>query len=154
MIDAQIIPATQAHIEQILPKVREADKAEFLAANGWSARRVLEAGLKTSTFSCAGLINGQVITIFGVAPASMIGGYGIPWLVGTDELETYQRTFLRHCKKVVNAMHMVYPYLENYVDARNHTAKAWLHWLGFTLDEPAPYGVLGMNFHHFYREKK
>ncbi len=22
----------------------------------------------------------------------------------------------------------VYPYLENYVDARNHVAKAWLHW--------------------------
>ncbi|CCG34026.1 TPA: hypothetical protein QFV80_003319 [Klebsiella aerogenes] len=154
MINAQIVPATAAHIAEILPLVRAADLQEFSATNGWSARRVLECGLKTSTFCCAGLVNGKVVTIFGVAPASMIGGSGIPWLVGTDSLEKYQRTFLRRCRKVVNAMLSVYPYLENYVDARNHVAKAWLHWLGFTLEDPAPYGVQGLPFHRFHMEKK
>lgn len=153
MIKAQIVPATAEHIEAIIPLVRQADIDEFLAANGWSPRRVLETGLRTSTFCCAGLINGEVVTVFGVAPASMIGGSGIPWLVGSDALEKYQRTFLRRCGKVVNAMLTVYPYLENYVDARNHVAKAWLHWLGFTLEGPAPYGVLGLPFHRFYMEK-
>lgn len=81
MINAQIVPATAAHIAEILPLVRAADLQEFSATNGWSARRVLECGLKTSTFCCAGLVNGKVVTIFGVAPASMIGGSGIPgWL--------------------------------------------------------------------------
>lgn len=154
MIDARIVPATQKHIEQILPNVRQADLDEFAATNGWNARRVLECGLKTSTFCCAGLINGEVVTIFGVAPASIIGGSGIPWLVGTDALEKYQRTFLRRCRKVVNAMLSVYPYLENYVDERNHVAKAWLHWLGFTLEEPSPYGAIGLPFHRFHMEKK
>lgn len=153
MIDARIVPATAAHIEEMLPRVRAADVQEFDAL-GWSPRRVLETGLKTSTFSCAGLVNGRVITIFGVAPGSMIGGNGIPWLVGTDDLQRYQRTFLRRCRNVVNAMLTVYPYLENYVDERNRVAKAWLHWLGFTLEEARPYGVAGLPFHRFHMERK
>ncbi|POP42154.1 hypothetical protein CHU32_21130 [Superficieibacter electus] len=154
MINAQIVPATASHIEEILPRVRAADAEEFAATNGWSVRRVLETGLRTSTFCCAGLVNGRVVTVFGVAPGSMIGGYGIPWLVGTDELEKYQRTFLRRCGKVVNAMLTVYPYLENYVDARNHVAKSWLHWLGFNIEDAAPYGVNGLPFHRFHMRKK
>jgi hypothetical protein len=154
MINAQIVPATLEHIEAIIPNIRQADIDEFLATNGWSPRRVLETGLRTSTFCCAGLINGEVVTVFGVAPASMIGGSGIPWLVGTDALEKYQSTFLRRCRKAVNAMLSVYPYLENYVDERNHVAKSWLHWLGFHLDDALPYGKDGLNFHRFYMEKK
>ncbi|EFM0018504.1 hypothetical protein DI17_004371 [Escherichia coli] len=154
MLNVQIVPATQEHIEEILPNVRQADIAEFMAINGWDARRVLETGMKTSTFTAAGLINGKVVTIFGVAPKSMIGGAGIPWLVGTDELEKYQRTFLRRCGNVVNAMLTTYPYLENYVDARNHTARIWLHWLGFTIEEPQPFGIHGLPFHRFHMERK
>lgn len=154
MINAQIVPATAEHIEAMLPNVRQADIEEFRATNGWPPRRVLETGLRTSTLCCAGLINNEVVTMFGVAPASMIGGSGIPWLVGTDYLEKYQRTFLRRCDGVVNAMLAVYPALENYVDERNHTAKAWLHWLGFRLEAPAPYGALGLNFHRFHMERK
>lgn len=154
MIKAQIVPATADHIEAMLPHVRQADVEEFLATNGWSPRLVLETGLRTSTFCCAGLVNGEVVTIFGVAPASMIGGSGIPWLVGTDALEKYQRTFLRRCGKVVNAMLTVYPYLENYVDARNRVARVWLHWLGFTIEEPKPYGIQRLPFHRFHMERK
>lgn len=154
MITAQIVPATAEHIEAMLPYVRQADVNEFLATNGWGPRRVLETGLRTSTFCCAGLVNGEVVTIFGVAPASMIGGSGIPWLVGTDALEKYQRTFLRRCGKVVNAMLTVYPYLENYIDARNHVARAWLNWLGFTIEEPKPYGIQRLPFHRFHMERK
>ncbi len=36
MIKAQIVPATAAHIEAMLPHVRQADIDEFLATNGWS----------------------------------------------------------------------------------------------------------------------
>lgn len=76
MINAQIVPATAEHIAEIIPACA-ADIEEFAATNGWSAARVLECGLRTSTFCCAGLINGRVVTVFGVAPASMIGGSGI-----------------------------------------------------------------------------
>ncbi|EJZ4246706.1 hypothetical protein OIA80_002500, partial [Escherichia coli] len=55
---------------------------------------------------------------------------------------------------VLQQMLAVYPRLENYVDERNHVAKAWLHWLGFRLEEAAPYGALGLNFHRFHMERK
>lgn len=154
MINVQVIQATQEHIEELLPNVRQADLQEFQAICGWDARRVLETGLRTSTFSVAGLVDGKVVTIFGVAPKSMIGGAGIPWLVATDELEKYQFAFLRRCSKGVNAMLSVYPYLENYVDERNHVAKSWLHWLGFTIEEPKPYGIQHLPFHRFHMERK
>lgn len=154
MIDARIVPATADHIAEMLPRVRQADIEEFLAINGSTPEQVLLTGLKISTFACAGLIDGRVVTIFGVAPGSMIGGTGTPWLVGTDDLERYQRTFLRRCRNVVNAMLSVYPYLENYVDERNHVAKAWLHWLGFRLEDAAPFGIEGLNFHRFHLERK
>ncbi|MCF7239711.1 hypothetical protein L3X02_13590 [Escherichia coli] len=96
----------------------------------------------------------SLITMFGVSPASMIGGNGTPWLVGTSRIEKYQKTFLRHCRPVLQQMLAVYPRLENYVDERNHVAKAWLHWLGFRLEEAAPYGALGLNFHRFHMERK
>lgn len=154
MIKVQVVPATQEHIEQMLPHVRQADLDEFAAINGWDARRVLETGVRTSSFSSAGLVNGRVVTIFGVAPKSILGGYGIPWLVGTDELERNQFAFLRRCRNAVNEMQALYPYLENYVDERNHVAKAWLHWLGFRLDDAAAYGVLDLRFHRFSMERK
>ncbi|EEC0293660.1 hypothetical protein YV76_001002 [Salmonella enterica subsp. enterica] len=154
MLDVRIVPATQAHIDEIIPNVRQSDIDEFYAAYGWTARQVLECGLKISTVACAGLINGEVVTIFGIAPASMIGGVGWPWLVGTDALAKHQKIFLRRCRHIVTAMLAIYPRLENYVDARNHVAKAWLHWLGFRLEEPAPFGVQKLPFHHFHLEKK
>lgn len=75
-------------------------------------------------------------------------------LVGTSRIEKYQKTFLRHCRPVLQQMLAVYPRTENYVDERNHVAKAWLHWLGFRLEEAAPYGALGLNFHRFHMERK
>lgn len=154
MMLVEIVPATQQHIDQLIPHVRQCDIDEFQASNGWTARQVLECGLKISTVVCAGLINGEVVAVFGVAPASMIGGVGWPWLVGTDALARNQKVFLRRCRHIVSAMLAIYPRLENYVDARNHVAKAWLHWLGFRIDEPAAYGVLGLPFHRFHLEKK
>lgn len=58
--------------------------------SGKTPAQVLELALRTSAFAFAGLINGDVVTIFGVAPRSMITGSGVPWLVGSDLLERYQ----------------------------------------------------------------
>ncbi|EQB0487505.1 hypothetical protein ACYAO4_004021 [Cronobacter turicensis] len=154
MLDVRVVPAEQRHIEEMLPNVRQADINEFLAISGQTPREVMEHGIRISTFCCAGMVNGKVVTLFGVAPASILSGRGIPWLVATDDLQKYQRPFLRRCRHVVNAMLMPYPYLENYVDERNHVAKAWLKWLGFHLEDPAPYGKERRPFHRFYMEKK
>lgn len=154
MIDVQIIPATEEHLQMILPDVRQADIDELYAVSLMTTEDALRVGLRTATMAWSGFANRELVTMFGVSPASMIGGNGTPWLVGTSRIEKYQKTFLRHCHPVLRQMLAVYPRLENYVDERNHVAKAWLHWLGFRLEEAAPYGALGLNFHRFHMERK
>lgn len=149
-----IVPATADHVAALLTHIRPADVDEFIAASGQSPAEVLEHALRVSTRAWAGVVNDEVIGIFGVAPSSLIGGKGIPWLVGSTLIERNYRIFLRNSMPVVSEFLSLYPHLENFVDQRNHVAKSWLHWLGFKLEEPAPYGVQGLPFHRFHMEKK
>lgn len=154
MIDVQLLPATEEHLQMILPNVRQADIDELYAVSLMTTEAALRIGLRTATMAWSGFANGELVTMFGVSPASMIGGNGIPWLVSTHLVEKYQKTFLRRSRHALQDMLIVYPHLENYVDERNHVAKAWLHWLGFHLEDAAPYGALGLNFHRFHMERK
>ncbi|HBS6692608.1 hypothetical protein AAHY29_06595 [Klebsiella pneumoniae] len=152
MRKVEIVSVTDEHICAILPHVRQADHDEFMAAAGMTPAEVITRAMKSASVAAAGMINGQVVTIFGISPASIITGRGIPWLVSTDHIEHQPLTFLRHCRPVLRDMSRGYRVLENYVDARNHAAKSWLHWMGFTLADPEPYGLKGMPFHHFTKE--
>ena len=154
MHKVEIIPVTDELVAAILPRVRQADRDEFIAAGGMQPADVIARAMKSASVSAAGLINGQVVTIFGISPASIITGRGIPWLISTDLMALQPVTFLRHCRPVLRDMSQGYRFLENYVDARNHAAKSWLHWLGFRLEDPAPYGLMGLSFHRFTMENK
>ncbi|WP_271311450.1 hypothetical protein [Yersinia intermedia] len=149
MRQVQIVPATQEHAAALLPRVRQADVDEFYAAALMSPDEVIQRSMSASTVCFAGLVDGEVIVLFGVVPGSILTGFGVPWLVAADSMERYQFTFLRHCKPAVRYILSIYPRLENYVDTRNSAAKRWLHWLGFTIDDPIPYGALKLPFHHF-----
>lgn len=150
MRTVQIIPATEEHAAEMLPYIRQADIDEFYAAALIEPSEVLRRSMAASSICWAGVIDGEVVGIFGVCPASMLTGFGVPWLVATDRLEKVQVTFLRHCRPVLAQMLALYPRLENFVDARNAAAKSWLHWLGFTLNDAQPYGALQLPFHHFH----
>lgn len=87
MIDVQIIPATEEHLQMILPDVRQADIDELYAVSLMTTEDALRVGLRTATMAWSGFANGELVTMFGVSPASMIGGNGTPWLVGTSRIE-------------------------------------------------------------------
>lgn len=154
MVDTRIEIATVEHMEAMLPNIRQADIDEFIAASGQTPEQVMAHALRVSTMAWSGIADGKVVNIFGVAPASLLGKKGIPWMVGSTLIDQHARVFLRRSRHALAEMLELYPHLENYVDQRNHVAKAWLHWLGFHLEEPAPYGVQGLPFHRFYMEKK
>ncbi|MHA6495898.1 hypothetical protein ACX3VG_02205, partial [Escherichia coli] len=107
MIDVQIIPATEEHLQMILPDVRQADIDELYAVSLMTTEDALRVGLRTATMAWSGFANGELVTMFGVSPASMIGGNGTPWLVGTSRIEKYQKTFLRHCRPVLQLRHLI-----------------------------------------------
>ena len=87
--------------------------------------------------------------MFGVAPVSVLGGVGSPWLIGTGAIADVSRQFVRECRGYVDQMHNVYPELVNFVDTRNAASIRWLRWLGFEIQDPVEFGINGEMFHPF-----
>lgn len=148
---AEIVPATQAHAAELSPLVRQADRDEFMAASGQTADEVLADGLFMSSSVWAGMLDGRVVCMFGVAPMPDCPGVGVPWMVGSTRLDECAAVFLRQCRRsgIIRRMLESYPVLINAVDCRNERAIAWLKWLGFSFDKPIPYGVSGLPFQVF-----
>ena len=149
MRNVEIVQATMEHAEDMLPRVRQADIEEFYATAKWSPEMTLRFAIKHSTHRWAGIVDGQVVAIFGASLASILTGTGIPWLISSNEVERYQMTFLRHSRPLLAEMLKEYRLLENYADARNVKACCWLRWMGFKFDEARPFGALGLPFHRF-----
>lgn len=146
---AYIIPAELEHIALIDTRGRQADRDEVMAAHGWTLAEGLRHSLAVSTMAWTGMVGDDPVAMFGVAPASLVSGKGIPWLLGTEDVPIHQMAFLRKNKPIVRQMNDLYPILENWVDDRNELSKRWLAWLGFVVGLPQPYGVEGLPFRQF-----
>ena len=149
----KIVNAVPEHIQQILPFVRDADIAEFWAADHKTPEQALMQSMMCSTEVKTGIVDGQIVCIFGVAPVNLLCGQAMPWMVGSKLIDKYARILLKHDMGIVDDWLSVYPHLFNYVDARNHKAKKWLKRLGFVLHEARPYGKEQLPFHYFERRK-
>lgn len=145
----EIVPATIKHAKQMAPRLRDSDIEEIWAAGMLLPEQALRSGVACSTHCWTGTVDGEPACMFGVVPASMMSGIGVPWMLGTDLVEEHATAFLRRNKRYVKHMLTAYNHLVNYVDDRNVKAIAWLKWLGFTMSEPQPFGALGLPFRRF-----
>lgn len=149
----QILPAKEAHIIHVAEHMREADRREVFASSGFGAESALRASFNASEECYVGLVDDVPVCIFGVVRASLLSRKGIPWMLGTPDLETHAMTLLRVSRRVMKAWKTRFDRLENHVDARNTKSIQWLRWLGFTIHDAKPYGVFGHPFHHFTYER-
>jgi hypothetical protein len=143
----------QGDIEAIVPFVRQADIDELWAAGRHSPETALREGLEVSDIAWTGEVDGLPVCMFGVSAASILGSIGVPWMIGTDLLERNAVTFLRHSRGALMMMEARYEFLINFVDDRNQAAKRWLGWLGFTLEEPEPFGPYRVPFRKFWKKR-
>lgn len=143
------IKAEQAHIAEIAARCRPADVAELWASDRSTPAEALQKGLDTASAAWTGVVDGEPICMFGVTPWSILGAAGAPWMIGTTLIKPNARPFLKESRRALEAMKEPYDLLLNFVDARHHEAVRWLRWLGFTIQEPVPYGPDGMPFHPF-----
>lgn len=150
---AEVVKATGEHAAELAQTMRQADIDEIWASSYATPESALRCALRGSLHSWAGLIDGQVACMFGVMPASLMGGSGYPWMLGSELIVNNQKLFLRRCRENVQMMAEQFNYLHNYVDDRNIKAIKWLQWLGFEVGEPEPFGVLGLPFRHFEMRK-
>jgi hypothetical protein len=143
----QIIQAQAEHVLAMRDRIRQADIDELWATSKSTPEVAMHNGLSMSSHVWVMTADGVPLCMFGVVPASE--SIGVPWLVGTVDLERHAMAFLRLSIKYVKRMSSTYNHLINFIDDRNVIAISWLKWLGFTMDEPAPFGPLGVMFRRF-----
>lgn len=144
-----VIPATVEHASALAPSMRAADAAEVWASDLSLPLDALVRSLALSPMAWTGTADGEPFCMFGVASASLLGGHGVPWLLGSDLVVVHQRTFLRRNRGYIRQMQAAFPLLRNYTDARNTVSHRWLRWLGFDIGPAEPYGPFGLPFHPF-----
>lgn len=128
--------------------MRAADVTE-LAALGEDnpLRGIARSVMRSSAYWAFG--DHEPIAVFGVAPLSLLGGTGIPWLLGTGRLFRFPGALVREGHRYVERMLALFPHLENHVDARNEASIRWLAHIGFKVHPAAPYGPAKLPFHKF-----
>ena len=136
----------------LVRNMRKHDVQEVNAATRMGVRNAVETSLNLSTYAKTGLVNDELVCMWGVCPISLISSSGSPWMLGTDLIEKKQRIFLRRSKPWLEDIKKDYKTLENHVDERNTLSVRWLKWLGFEMNEAEPYGVNGELFHKFTME--
>jgi hypothetical protein len=141
-------------VDFVIRNIREADKRELEDVSGLNYKDTLKEIYLISENAWTGLVDDEVVAIFGVQMVSYLTGRGVPWLISTKGVEKYSITFLRHSKPVLKKITGHCRQLVNFVDDRNKLAKLWLQWLGFVLDDPIPYGAKSLPFRPFKMEIK
>lgn len=127
-----IQPAHIRHINRLANRMREVDRVECLAT-GRQPKQALRHCLNGSTLAWTVLKDEKPVGMFGVLPLSIIEGRGAPWFLGTDDLLTGARQWIKWGPGFVEAMQGDFPRLQNIVAIDNHRAIRVLKSLGFAV---------------------
>lgn len=130
--------------------MRQSDKDEVLASDGWQPAEALWGSLEQSDFAATFMVDGEPLAIFGVVPArdDLLGPVerGIVWMLTGEGVERHRILFARVSRVVVADIAAKYGCLLNMVDARYGAALRWAKWVGFTVGDPMPFGRDGRPF--------
>lgn len=140
-----MLPVDDRLIADVLASVRAEDRLEFECLRGLSVEQELRDSVEQSLNPRAYVVGGQVVAMFG--DIRFNEQIGVPWLISTNAIEQYRRSFLIECDREVAAMRQRHQVLINYTDARYTKALRWLRWLGFHMHDAIPYGANGELFH-------
>ena len=150
----ECVPCTLEHIEQLKPRMREADRVELELATGQSPEFILEESFRVSEHTFTFLEDGLVLCVFGVSSHPQMEGAGIPWLIASDEAEAKGKSLVRYCKEKIDLLSAPYRVLLNMVHAENKVAIRWLIWCGFKFLPAVEVGPKNALFMPFIKECK
>lgn len=153
-MEVSVIENPQIDVSPVALNLREADYREIYAASGRCPAAAVMQSWDTSRRKWVIKLGTKPIGVFGVGSPMLLSDIGIPWLVGTKDLETIKKTFVKSCRRYISQMLERYDRLVNFVDVRNTLSIKWLKWCGFQFHHPAPYGCKGLIFQKFYMEKQ
>jgi len=134
-----MLPAAEDDARELAPVLRAEDRAEVLALGEDPVDGLLQS-LAAAREAWTWRHGSRIICMAGVAPLSLIGSTGIPWLLGSPLVAVHRRAFMLETRRMVAHWLTVFPLLRNVVDSRYEAAIRWLRWLGFAIGEPFPLG--------------
>ncbi len=147
------VVATIEHAAWLGPRLRQADVLEVEAASGVPAADALVQAVQNSWQAHTWMLDGQPLFIAGVVGHPDDEKLGIPWMLASDEADRHPRRYLAGAHEYVKSFFERHDTLLNFVDNRNIKAQRWLHWLGFQIGDPRPFGVAGLPFRPFWMDK-
>jgi len=142
-MNIRIEPATPEMALEIGGNLRDSDIEEVWNSHHLGAVEACVESVEVSDYAFCGLVDDVPIYLFGLNGNTV-------WGLGTDRLEAHRHRFLRASHNFITFCRGHADYLENWVAADNVNSAAWLEWLGFTMEEAAPYGEEQELFHHFH----
>ena len=151
----EIRPAKIRDIKAMKGKLRREDCLEIYRLFGCKPYIALLRSYQRSRKNgkaYVGLINNEIACAWGVVKDSVLGKKARIWLLSTAIIENASVKVAIKTRRELDKLMLEYPYLENDVDAKYTKCLQWLHWLGFTIEEPRPLGIHNELFCHFYKE--
>lgn len=147
------VKPTEESIYFIADNMRHADAVEVMSSHGHTPIEALMNAWNLSDYSVIITVNGIPAVIYGVCLLSVVTGAGLPWMLSAERAVKYKKSLLKYSPPVVDDMLKVCSSLSNHVHVDNKLSVRWLKWLGFSIEEPTPYGVRNELFHRFHLER-
>lgn len=146
-------PATPDDVRYLLPRLRDADRAEVRALTGLPAAAVISQCIEASDQCWVGCTDDdEPGVLWGTQPVFGVPEVGWIWMVCTDLMLQHRWEFLAQAKRYLPVAHAKYPILTNHVDARNAVHIKWLRFMGFSfLRRIERWGAEGIPFIEFAR---
>jgi hypothetical protein len=127
----ELVPARLTHVGPLAHNLRAIDRIEA-EAMGQSPKNALRIGLRRSLSVFTAVGGGNTpLAMLGVVPLSLMGGSGLVWMVGTDDLYRQGRALLTLGPRVIGHWLETFERLENVVSTRNDRAIRLLVRWGF-----------------------
>lgn len=137
---AQIRKTEFSHIRELCEnlRVRERQAIERL---GGSAEHYVTAEVAKSLQCWTGLIDGQVICIWGIQTIGPLSEDAYVWLACSEALREYPKTFMRHSREALEVFRPLFKRIYGCVFDDFAESSRWLDWLGFSISAPNDQGL-------------
>lgn len=144
----RITTVTKENVLYVIEHLRREDDLETVRSTGQSGAEVLVQGVDCSEFLRCIEFDDGTANIYGVAKGP--GDLWVPWSMSTTLVDRHAREFLALSLEGIAEIKERYDRLVNFVDAEYTKSIRWLKRLGFTVNNPVPYGLNGEPFCPFW----
>jgi len=147
----------QQMVEFVGERMRTRDVREIQLATGMDQTMVLQESLRVSWWKRMFYLERKRViyplAFGGISTHPEEEWIGIPWFLATPQIEEYPVFLMKQMKEAMALHSQRYGRMENYVHVENEPSIKLLTHLGFTFEDPAPWGVQGALYRKFHWSK-